>query len=87
MKVVVLDGQSLVDISIQVYGSAEGVFNLAHENGLEVTDILKPGQVLEYSTGNVIAKNIAQYFTTKRFILLRVFHSIRKNRCGKICLI
>ena len=28
MKVVALDGQSLVDISIQVYGSAEGVFIL-----------------------------------------------------------
>ena len=53
MKVVALDGQSLVDISIQVYGSAEGVFILARENGLEVTDVLKPGQVLEYSTGNV----------------------------------
>lgn len=66
MKVVALDGQSLVDISIQVYGSAEGVFILARENGMEVTDVLKPGQVLEYSTGNVIAKSIAQYFTTKK---------------------
>lgn len=73
MKVVVLDGQSLVDISIQVYGSAEGVFKLANENGLEVTDVLKPGQVLEYSAGNVIAKGIALYFTVKKIHLATSF--------------
>ena len=38
MKVTVMQGQSLVDIAMQVYGSAEGVFILAKENGLSVTD-------------------------------------------------
>lgn len=80
MKVVVLDGQSLVDISIQVYGSAEGRFHTRNENGLEVTDVLKPGQVLEYSTGNDVAKKHSHSISLrKRFILLRVFHSTRES--------
>ena len=33
MKVTVMQGQSLVDIAMQVYGSAEGVFILAKETG------------------------------------------------------
>ena len=48
MKVTVMQGQSLVDIAMQVYGSAEGVFTLAKENGLSVTDEVSPGQVLTY---------------------------------------
>ena len=66
MKVTVLAGQSLVDIAIQVYGSAQGVFTLAQENGLEVTDVPEPGRVLEYSTGNITAGNIARYYASKR---------------------
>lgn len=66
MKVTVLSGQSLVDIAIQVYGSAEGVFLLAEENNLEVTAELKPGQILEYKTENVMNKSIAKYYSAKK---------------------
>lgn len=66
MKVTVLAGQSLVDVAIQVYGSAEGVFVLAKDNGMEVTDVPMPGSQLEYSTGSVMAKNVAQYYSSKR---------------------
>lgn len=65
MKVVVLAGQTLTDIALQVYGSAEGVFTLATENGLEVTDALWPGQVLEYQPENVLNKGVAQYYATR----------------------
>lgn len=65
MKVVVLAGQTLTDVALQVYGSAEGVFALATENGLEVTDTLYPGQVLEYQPDKVINTGVAQYYTTR----------------------
>jgi len=58
MKVTVMQGQSLVDIAMQVYGSAEGVFALAKENGLSVTDEVSPGQVLTYDPGNVVEKSV-----------------------------
>lgn len=66
MKVVVLAGQTLADIALQVYGSVEGVFVLAQENGLEITDTLLPGQELEYQPENVLNKGVAQYYATER---------------------
>lgn len=65
MKVVVLAGQTLADIAVQVYGSAEGVFMLAQENGLEVTDALRPGQILEYQPENILNKGVVQYYATQ----------------------
>lgn len=62
MKVTVLSNQSLTDIALQVYGSVEGVFMLASENGLNVTDKIKVGQTLEYDVENIINKRIVQYY-------------------------
>lgn len=42
----VLEGQSLFDIAVQVYGFAESVAALAADNNLGVTDSLSPGTVL-----------------------------------------
>lgn len=65
MKVKVLSGQSLTDIAIQVYGNAQGVFMLAQENGLSVTDELEPGQILSYSSDGVIDKGIVRHYAVK----------------------
>lgn len=65
MKIKVLSGQSLTDIAIQVYGNAQGVFMLAQENGLSVTDELEPGQILSYSSDRVIDKGIVHYYAVK----------------------
>lgn len=62
MKVRVLSNQTLTDIAIQVYGSAEGVFFLAQENGLSVTDDLTPGQLLVLSPNPLADKKIVQYY-------------------------
>lgn len=62
MKVEVLEGQSLIDIALQVYGSIEGVFTLAMENGLSVTDSLQSGQSLDYSPENIIDKRVTQQY-------------------------
>ena len=45
--VTVIKYQSLFDLSIQVYGTQEGVLILAMANGLSVTDELEPGSVLK----------------------------------------
>ena len=62
MKVIVLPEQTLLDIAIQVYGDITGVFRLAEENGLEVTDTLMPGEYLDYYPEGVVNKDIAQYY-------------------------
>lgn len=63
MEVTVLSGQTLTDIAIQVYGSAEGVFILAVENGLDVTADLEPGQILSFQPENIIDKSIVEYYS------------------------
>ncbi len=54
MKVTVKDRQSLLDVAIQVLGSAEGVLALAERNGISITDRLTDGQVLEYDTADIV---------------------------------
>lgn len=62
MKVTVLSNQTLADIAIQVYGNAQGVFALAQENGMNVTEELVPGQTLSYSAEKVMEKGIVRHY-------------------------
>lgn len=80
MKIIVLPGQSLMDVSIQVYGSPQGVFTLANENGMEVTDELKPGQALEYSLENVIDKQIVQHYDENKIHPATAFNTDLNER-------
>lgn len=66
MVVRVLHNQSLLDIAIQEYGTASGVFALAVANGLDVTDTLKPGQVLTIPDWEGKDKDVAAYFQSRR---------------------
>ena len=66
MEVRVLHNQSLLDIAIQEYGTASGVFVLAVANGLDVTDALKPGQVLTIPEWNQKNTDVAGYFKSRR---------------------
>lgn len=65
MRYLVLAGQSLADVALRVYGSADGAIVLAEENGLEVTDVLESGQVLEYQPEKVMNKGIVQYYAAQ----------------------
>ena len=46
MEVVVRDGQTLADVSIQEYGALEAVVQLAFDNGMSVSDVPQTGTVL-----------------------------------------
>lgn len=59
----ILEGQSLLDASIQACGSVEGLFSLALANGISITEELPPGRLLE--APSPIDKDIVDYFSTK----------------------
>ncbi len=65
MKVTVKDRQSLLDVAIQVLGSAEGVFALASRNGISITDRLTDGQVLEYDLGDIVDTRTAELVASR----------------------
>lgn len=66
MVVRVLHNQSLLDIAIQEYGTIEAAFDLALANGLEVTDMLTPGMVLELPISDYEDRDIANYFKSRK---------------------
>lgn len=63
-KIVVLEGQTLIDLAIQQCGSVEAAFQLAVENDLSVTDELSAG--LELSSIDPVERPVAQYYEAKR---------------------
>lgn len=49
-QVLIMSGQTLLDLAMQETGSVEGVFQLAVLNGLALTDELSEGNSLKYPT-------------------------------------
>lgn len=63
MKVLVQQGQSLLDIALQTTGSAEAAFDLALKNGLSITDDLSAGD--ELLTTDLFNKHIKSYYDNR----------------------
>ena len=64
-KIEVLDGQSVWDVAVQVYGEGvRGVFKLMQDNPeINLTTVLLPGQLLKVPQA-ASNKVVAEYFTT-----------------------
>lgn len=62
----VLNNQSLLDIAIQEYGTAQAVLALALANGLEATDRLEPGQVLVLPSEAPMDRDMVAYYRSRR---------------------
>jgi hypothetical protein len=59
-------GQSLVDVTVQEYGSVEALFDLADAAGVAITDQLTPGQVLEVPASAAAVPAVAGYFSNRQ---------------------
>ena len=58
---VVANGQSWLDIALILAGSADMAYEIARENGMEVSDTPPVGSVARYS-GAVKDKRVAEYY-------------------------
>lgn len=65
MEITVRDRQTLLDIAVQYLGSAEGVIILAERNGIDITDRLHDGQLLEYEQLDIIDAAVAREYQLK----------------------
>lgn len=61
----ILQNQSLLDISIQEYGNLEGLYDLALTNNISVTDALMPGNVLDIPNIETKTPDIKRYYKNK----------------------
>ncbi len=65
-KVKIQSGQTLFDISMRHYGSIEGVFQLASDNGItSITDLLPSGTELLIYLDKVINQELVNYYETE----------------------
>ena len=66
MNVTARVGQTLKDISIQHLGSMEALGELARLNGLDLTTVLTPGQVL--TLPDVYNKRVVKVYLEKNYV-------------------
>lgn len=66
MQIKVLHNQTLLDISIYLFGTAVGAMSLAIENDISLTDDLEVGTVLNVPENSDFGQRlIAEYFQNK----------------------
>jgi len=63
---IITEGQSLVDVALQELGNVEALFDLADANGLAITDLLTPGQVLAVPASTSAVPSLADYFRARQ---------------------
>lgn len=67
-KIVVQYGQSVWDIAIQYYGSADGVYYLMLDNSLNLNDNVIAGTKLNIRENTYINKAIVDYYNKKTLV-------------------
>lgn len=66
MTIKVKHNQSLFDIAIQVYGTIEGIVEIAVANGLSITGELIQGQLLQIPDYSDTKIEVVKYFSERK---------------------
>ncbi|MDR3326900.1 MAG: LysM domain-containing protein [Prevotellaceae bacterium] len=67
MNITALNNQSLFDIAIQEFGSADAAFDIALANDISITQTLETGRVLQLPTAiERFNRPIADYYKNRR---------------------
>jgi hypothetical protein len=64
-KAIVTEGQSIYDVALQEYGSAEAVFDLLKDNNLTLDTTLVAGQELSINEAHQVKKAVVQFYLQK----------------------
>lgn len=60
-KVVISEGQNIIDLCIQEYGGIQSLISFCKENNLEFTETLTPGSSVNIDTVNISRKQVVAY--------------------------
>ena len=66
MPIIVLHNQTIIDIAIQYFGTAEAAFDIALMNQLSITDDIEPGQILHVPNLDYGSTEIVKYFLANK---------------------
>lgn len=62
MTIITAAGQTFLDIALILTGSSDAAYEIAKENGFDISDKIPAGRLLLY-TGKVISQPIAEYYS------------------------
>ena len=65
MNITVLHNQSVLDLAVQVYGTADAAFHLAKANEISVTEMLVPGTILDTPEFEDAVPEVVNFFMAK----------------------
>lgn len=68
MTATVQDRQSLFDVALQYFGTAEAAFLVADRLGIAVTDTPPRGGVFEYQPDEVLDQHVVDYYARNGII-------------------
>lgn len=63
MTTIAAVGQTLIDIALVLTGDADMAYDIAKENGMNVSDMPTPGVEITYS-GNAVNKQVFDYYAS-----------------------
>ena len=74
MSEIVKQGQSILDLAVQYYGTVEGVMDIAIKNGISITDSLVAGSEFIISPVN----NLTAKYIKDKGIVVATGHEIQQ---------
>lgn len=60
--------QTVFDLALQYFGSAEACFLVADRLGITITDTPPPGAVFEYSATEIMDKQVVDYYSKNAIV-------------------
>lgn len=68
MRGTVNDRQTVFDLALQYFGSAEACFLVAEKLGISITDTPTIGTAFEYEATDIIDQRVVDYYNTNEII-------------------
>ncbi len=65
-EIQVYNGQNLLDVALIYYGTIKAALDIAIANNMQLTDDLRPGQILLLPTSRYINPEIQKYYEIKQ---------------------
>jgi hypothetical protein len=81
-KVIVDEGQNMMDVALQHLGAASAVYDLAFKNGISVTHRITPGQTLELPAP--VNAGLVKYFAAEGIVIATEQNETVTERKGGI---
>ena len=79
MQVTILNNQSLFDVSVRYFGTTDAAHEIAFLNGINITNVLKAGQILKLPLKDFGNSEIVAFFRNNKIDPATAFFTTADN--------